>query len=693
MSSNSTLPLSRTSLSPKHQALCRRSGLFNISQVICKSPAELCTILKLPNKEHAEYLLDQLAVECCGNGAIELDAGIGTSEQDENYDDCQNGRDLKGKGRQLDSSKSSLDTFLTTGDSGLDSILGGGLHVGMLTEVVGESSSGKSQLALQTAVYTALGLCPHLNCSSGRLNSSHNDIESSQSSLSSGASSSSKTRRTLHNEARVRNECQCNTSPGNVVLLLSDGNSQGAAYVKRMTDITRTIAREIYSTKSPSSASKKRKAYEDGESRSSSFRNTASNMGTNSVKAEGQECPVGLDTEVADQSEELVAQMLENIQLASIRDLDALDHALQYIVPGFARQLINEPIASEAYKTSQSSSYPSTPLPTSVRPQSQSEASQTSTSRPPLRLIILDSLPALYYATPPTSMNAMVARSRSLCRISDSLKCLASIGQQQDGSGGSAVLVVNHVSDAFDKEIALIRSAYNSNNTAAYSSYGSNSDASQKTRQAPRYHEPPLVFAQQAPFISGLLDSFHCSRLLVSTDGVNSGQDDNFKDVLPSHLQLVPPRSEGFPSLKQASLGQVWNNCINARIMLNKTGAYVKTPATGGGHRGSRQRPSISPLRKASLVFAPYAGPGEIAFVTCHSGIRSLSSDQVKQHLTVPPREEECNEDDENIKQEVGIQSDPGGKTLSEDEEAVWTQFDLDVKGEDLEAVMGEFDS
>ncbi|RCH86304.1 hypothetical protein CU098_002772, partial [Rhizopus stolonifer] len=39
--------------------------------------------------------------------------------------------------------------YLTTGDSTMDQILGGGICPGMLTEIVGESSSGKTQLGLQ----------------------------------------------------------------------------------------------------------------------------------------------------------------------------------------------------------------------------------------------------------------------------------------------------------------------------------------------------------------------------------------------------------------------------------------------------------------------------------------------------------------------------------------------------------------
>ncbi|OBZ84381.1 DNA repair protein rhp57 [Choanephora cucurbitarum] len=49
-------------------------------------------------------------------------------------------------------------SYLTTGDGTLDQVLGGGIVPGVLTEVVGESSSGKTQLGLQLCVQVQKGL-------------------------------------------------------------------------------------------------------------------------------------------------------------------------------------------------------------------------------------------------------------------------------------------------------------------------------------------------------------------------------------------------------------------------------------------------------------------------------------------------------------------------------------------------------
>jgi DNA repair protein RadA len=45
--------------------------------------------------------------------------------------------------------------LLSTGSSGIDSLLGGGLKIGRVLEVFGESKSGKSQLAMQAAACAA----------------------------------------------------------------------------------------------------------------------------------------------------------------------------------------------------------------------------------------------------------------------------------------------------------------------------------------------------------------------------------------------------------------------------------------------------------------------------------------------------------------------------------------------------------
>ncbi|KAJ2917639.1 hypothetical protein MD484_g2769, partial [Candolleomyces efflorescens] len=54
---------------------------------------------------------------------------------------------------QLDGLTEPLDEIFTTGDTVLDQALGGGIRTGMLWEIVGESSAGKTQVALQLSLF------------------------------------------------------------------------------------------------------------------------------------------------------------------------------------------------------------------------------------------------------------------------------------------------------------------------------------------------------------------------------------------------------------------------------------------------------------------------------------------------------------------------------------------------------------
>lgn len=446
-------------------------------------------------------------------------------------------------------------------------------------------------------------------------------------------------------------DCDRHRSPGTVALILSEGNAQGHAFVRRMEDIVRGIV-EARRNRRRGMKPMKRK-FKSDEDRDS------------------DDC---LRTSLQEEVEQIMASVLANIRIARVSDLEALEHALQYILPGLAESLSGysrgQPLEDDV---------------TSSLDPTQISIKGDPVRSAPLRLIILDSLPAVFYAEQLASMNAMVARSKALCNISDGLKRVASVGRNEDGTGGAAVIVVNHVSDAFEKDVAFLQavaatattagraeSRSNTTSTSTSQSQSSQSRRSGPPPRPPRNEPPPLIFAQQAPFFSGLLSSFHGSRI---------------DDGHSTQLQLAPPRSEGFPTLKQAALGQVWNNCINARIMINKTGAYVHLPPRMRAEHNGKSTPL--PLCKLSVVFAPHLPPNEAALVIAQQGICSLSISDVQGHLVHPRRER----DDDYHGDDTAQPHTQRSRRFSEEEDAVWTQFDRDVKGEDLEAVMGQFEA
>lgn len=434
-----------------------------------------------------------------------------------------------------------------------------------------------------------------------------------------------------------------------------------------------------------------------------------------------------------------VKQLLRNVHIASIRDLDALDHVLEYTLPGLAHRLLEEQRDGMMDPSSSSSA----PM-----------ASSSLGPRPPLRLVILDNLPSLFYAAQPTSgnKNLMFSRGMSLNGIADSLKRIARIGsgldlsppplknefkgdadaaiklealaenkieedvidgtpRQEDWprlpqehqlpvSGGSAVVVINHVSDAFERDLQSMRDI-------AITS-------SDSSRRGPttRSGEPPLAYAEQAPYFSGLMDSFSSATSLTDA----SSSEDGPKPAathgpfatrgMSMLLQEMDPLEGGNTGAKQAALGHVWNNCINARVMLCKTGRRVRREAiddegeSHGTQRGTQTtvlRELGLPLMQASLVFSPDSAPssslGDVQlchYVLTSSGLHGLPTEVVQKTLLPRSHDRDEPEEEEN---EPDIKIEPPSKRWKKEESFGDSAMQGVLGGQDLEAIMGAFES
>ncbi|KDQ59487.1 hypothetical protein JAAARDRAFT_623123 [Jaapia argillacea MUCL 33604] len=115
--------LSQLSASQK-QAL-KKGGLTTVSDVILISPSEIAKKCRIPPSE-AQAIVDCISREKSQPCPLLEDV-------------CQQGSEV-----------------ITTGDTRLDNILCGGLRTGMIWEVVGESSAGKTQFALQLSLLVQL---------------------------------------------------------------------------------------------------------------------------------------------------------------------------------------------------------------------------------------------------------------------------------------------------------------------------------------------------------------------------------------------------------------------------------------------------------------------------------------------------------------------------------------------------------
>lgn len=227
-------------------------------------------------------------------------------------------------------------------------------------------------------------------------------------------------------------------------------------------------------------------------------------------------------------------------------------------------------------------------------------------ARLPISLIVIDSIGALFRASYDSNQGGLSQRSRMLCVLADRLKHLAH-------KYNIAVVVVNQVSDVFGSADGPSRIS-RPNSPALVSDAGRGSPI-------PDGVQPTMTYKVQSQYFSGQTKS------------------------LP----------------KEASLGLVWANAVNVRIMLSRTGRRrpldaqdlsrrIKRPRTVDGRyrkdldeeeqrtRKAANVPNVAPtenisaepsfeatlIRRMHLVFSPSAKQDSLDYVILQSGIHSL---------------------------------------------------------------------
>lgn len=243
--------------------------------------------------------------------------------------------------------------------------------------------------------------------------------------------------------------------------------------------------------------------------------------------------------------------LMDNVHLLRGEDVESIIHALQYSIPSYIESLASPTTASPA-------------------------------SALPVRLLIIDSLAAPIRASSAGSTtSSMVQRSRDLCLVSDALKHLCHVYDM-------AAVVVNQVTDVIDRpplgpEVEPRWRSFTSNDIRAFPSSGGPITSSSSNNGSVAEEEPPpaweLLYLTQSPFFGG-------------ADG-------------PSSLSSSTSRR------KEAALGVVWANAVNARVMLHKTGRRV-----GALEEGE--------VRAATCVFGPKNRGRRVEYTVDRSGWRVL---------------------------------------------------------------------
>lgn len=360
--------------------------------------------------------------------------------------------------------------WLSSGVPAIDACIGGGFARGMVSELLGESSAGKTQLVLHTAVTTALGL---------QADASHNVV--------------------------------LGGSGYHVAIINTKGRSSARHMVERMVE----IAREQLNT---------------------------------------QQGPLE-DRDIAS----ALRILLRNVSIACALTYDEAEHVLCYTLPGLLARL-----------------------------------REALTEAPPVELVVVDSVPPLLqedslelmHEGPRPSAAAGTGqysvRAARLHALSEWLKRLAA------GPRPLAVLVVNHVNDAFAYEAAILRQAL------AQGELPLNLEVQSETPlPVVQEHVLPVAYPLQAAHFLGLL-------ACVPVAGT---------DTLPSR----PFQVDG--DAKLAQLGLVWTNGINARFLVSNMFDPLNERA--------RQHTGI---RRFRVVFSPTCSSigNEMRFVVVRGGVHAI---------------------------------------------------------------------
>lgn len=236
----------------------------------------------------------------------------------------------------------------------------------------------------------------------------------------------------------------------------------------------------------------------------------------------------------------------------------------------------------------------------------------------PIRLIVLDSITALFRGADTafsSSSSGLTQRSRLLCSIADKLKALA---LEYD----LAVVVINQVSDVFNRPAQPPPLSYTAQGSGTNQSQVQPSQVPSAYEYATQFYtdpgpEPPMLYSTQARWFSG--------------------------------------QSQGY--MKEASLGIVWANAVNTRIMMSRTRRRRRVPvedlsiSSRKRQRGECQSAELQGMtselddedvdgyigieldsdaptlvRRFHVVFSPFAPPSTIDYIIAPSGIHSLSA-------------------------------------------------------------------
>lgn len=506
------------------------------------------------------------------------------------------------------------------------------------------SSSGKTQLLLQTALYAALGL--------------EADFYEQLDTITEGDAAS------IICRALRGYGMQAHGVQSSVAILSPDGSGAGLMMTRRLCEMCDYAIRERWSYMLAKRAE---------QPRQSLIRVNGETSRTQTIGAghfyDPEDVEV-VDDALIDLDRLLVlakSQLLRNVHFLSVTNYDEMDHAVSYMLPALADRL-------------------------------------AASNNAPLQLIVIDDLPAMLLGAEPTShMQRAIHRSQMVCELSDKLRrfalhCARPASERQFSP--AAIVLGNHVVDSFERTrelvIPILRSIWEKSQQPPTTTLSERDDDIASGKEAVA-DAPPLQVDQQDLFFSGVLSNAHPtllgrarSRAVFRQMGGSSGDSGAAGKI--SEDEIWDSVASG---LKMAALGYQWANCIHVRLMLHRTARRVdwKRVCEGSNgldqdeeesekeREGQEERKKRHHIRRAVLVKSPFAQSGalfepSVDFVVLERGIRSVQRQVAK---NTGGEEGEATEGDEAADWEEEEQDE-----LDEEEERDTGQGGSGLEGDQL---------
>lgn len=554
------VPLDRLPLHGRDRGFCRRAGLSDAGQIVCKPRSDVDRALsRFVDPDGIARIHRAAVLEQAPALVSALDILRGSNKDFASISHVQH--DAQGNVK---------DVCCSTGDDAVDGLLGGGIRVGALTEVVGQSSTGKTQLMLQTAIFTALALNTSIRpqvgqrTGEGRQNEKSDIVDA------------------IHGYGilpRSRRKT--------VAIINLDGHGEAQMLLRRMAEMCDALIEERWSAAGEDRKTGLRKEHD----RSSAAYNAALRKRKGAfAHSESRRYSLVEAQQLARE------QLFANIRLATPPTYGLLARFVTQELP-----LLMQSLACS--------------------------------SQPDLGLVIIDDLTNIIQEAAEALANrpseSVIMRSRLCCELSDDLKRLATlrvyaVSDEATNKPGPAILVVNHVTNILDRHKELLRplieldikhhqgAAQRDNHASGISQSGvAATPPGQETGCSLPFQE--LQFGGINAHVSKEVLRFHQAQMQHP-----SAKRGEIVDGLLS-------------SLRMSSLGLSWINCINVRIVLTLTTSTTSLPAKQRRRLGRHalKNTHMFGVRRAVSVLNPFAPAGQganpsVAYIICPSGLHSL---------------------------------------------------------------------